>query len=115
MRVRRFASHFEVTVRVPDPWSWAVSQWKAFWGRRAFRRMARAALADGTRVRLACGCSRSRHSHGGVWTTSWTPRRIGGTRPWEEPDDYLLTREGDGETTYATRGVLEIVAEGPRV
>lgn len=105
MRVRRFASHFEVIVRVPNPWAWALGQWRTFWARRAYRRMAARALPDGTRVRLTCQCSRARHAHNGVWTTSWTPRRVS----WDSPDDYLLTREGDGETTYATRGVLELV------
>jgi hypothetical protein len=62
------------------------------------------ALPDGTRVRLVCECSRSRHTHDGVWVTSWTPRRQNDA---DTVDDYELTRESDGETTYATRGVLE--------
>ncbi len=107
MRLRRTASHFEFTIRIPYPWAWVLRQWRAFWGRRTYRRMERGALPDGTRVLLACQCSR--HDHAGVWTTSWTPRRIGGPRPWEEPDDYQLTREGDGKTTYASRSVLELV------
>lgn len=67
----------------------------------------RAALPDGTRVRLACRdgtCSFPDHS--GVWLTSWTPRRSGDI---DDPDDYRLTRESDGEVTYATRAAIEVV------
>jgi hypothetical protein len=67
--------------------------------------MERTALPDGTRVRLVCKCQ-GFSTHEGVWVTSWTPRR---TDNIEGPDDYLLTREGDGHTTYATRGALEVV------
>jgi hypothetical protein len=78
------------------------------WLRRHFgdyARRERAALPDGTRVRLTCKCSRFER-HDGVWITSWTPRR---NKNMDDPDDYLLTREGDGATTYATREVIEPV------
>jgi hypothetical protein len=65
-----------------------------------YARTERAALADGTRVRLLC----DHDHHKGVWRTSWTPRRLNDV---EAPDDYQLTRESDGKTTYATRGAIE--------
>ena len=55
-------------------------------------------------MRLVCGCSRcTLKEHDGVWTTSWTPRRLQDTTA---PNDYRLTRETDGETTYATRDAI---------
>ena len=85
------------------PWWWWLSP-----RLRAFRRRERAALPDGTRVRLSCGCPGREHD--GVWLTSWTPRRTGFL---DDPDDYQLEREGDGRTTYATRGALVLVGVAP--
>lgn len=81
------------------------------WWRRTFGDYARAervALPDGTRVRLVCGGGRCTFKdHEGVWRTSWTPRRM---HDVDGPDDYMLTREGDGETTYAARDAVEPIA-----
>lgn len=81
----------------------ALRRW--WWARVDLPRQARKALPDGTRVRLVCGCARC--DHAGIWITSWSPRRMGGDP--DAPDDYRLTREGDGESTYALRNVLEPV------
>lgn len=79
-------------------------------GRRDHRQHAireRTALPDGTRVRLICGpCCSFRH-HDGVWLTSWTPRRMNDIGA---PDDYKLTRESDGQETFATRSAIEPVS-----
>lgn len=73
-------------------------------------RAERRALPDGTRVRLVCKCSGyGEHGHEGIWTTSWTPRRMGELFD-DTVDDYKLTREGDGEETYATREAMEVVS-----
>jgi hypothetical protein len=62
----------------------------------------RAAMPDGTRVRLTCRCTGyDPHAHGGIWTTEYQ----------EDGDDYRLTREGDGEATYAARNALEVVLD----
>jgi len=100
---------------------WLIVRFGLFWLARAllrrWRPVARArhrlaerlALPDGTRVRLTCRCSGwGTRGHDGVWRTSWTPRRMGMLVD-DVVDDYRLTREGDGEETYATRGVLEVV------
>jgi len=84
--------------------------WAQWWRQWRLRRAARAALPDGTRVRLVCkdtGCTY--RDHGGIWVTSWTPLRNGNP---DDPDDYRLTREGDGEVTFATRGAIEPVGPG---
>jgi hypothetical protein len=80
--------------------------WQRLFSRRVREHLRReaAALPDGTRVRLVCQCSR--RDHAGVWTTSWTPRRLDDI---DVCDDYMLTRESDGESTYATRGAIEPV------
>jgi hypothetical protein len=81
------------------PWWWRLS---AEW--RDYVRRERAALPDGTRVRLVCLCSRD---HGVIWLTSWTPRRM---RDINDVDDYRLTSETDpNDTTFAVRDVLEVV------
>lgn len=97
-----------IVIDIPSPWTWVRRVWRRFWGMRAYRRLERASIPDGTRVRLICP-DRCRDRHLGIWTTSWTPRRIGGPCPWDEPDDYRLTRESDGETVYATRESMQIL------
>jgi hypothetical protein len=84
-----------------------ASKIRIWWRRRFgdYARASRAALPDGTRVRLVCGpagCSFAVHD--GVWRTSWTPRRLDDV---DAPDDYRLQREGDGEVTYAHRSAIE--------
>lgn len=73
-----------------------------------YARLERAALPDGTRVRLVCGSGCGFREHDGVWFTSWTPRRLNDI---DAPDDYKLSRdpEGNGEATFAMREVLEVV------
>lgn len=66
---------------------------------RSWRRR-RAALPDGTRVRLVCSPRCSFRDHDGVWTTEYL----------DDPGDYRLTREDDGETTYAARNAIEPVS-----
>lgn len=87
--------------------------WIRDWWRRRYgdyARLERAALVDGTRVRLICGPPRCTFGkHDGVWITSWTPRRMNDI---DAPDDYRLTRESDGETTYAKRDAIQPVADG---
>ena len=63
----------------------------------------RAALPNGTRVRMTCQCKGNWGAgcHEGIWTTEYKP----------EADDYRLTRLSDGETTFAVRSVLEVVVE----
>jgi hypothetical protein len=81
---------------------------REWWTRRfgAYARRERAALPDGTRVRLICGPGCSFSTHSGVWKTSWSPRRTGLV---DDPDDYRLEREGDGHTTYAHRNALMVI------
>jgi hypothetical protein len=68
-----------------------------------------ARVHDGTRVRLACKLPNCRlKDHSGVWRTIWSPRRTG-FHDTPDDDDYRLTREGDGATTYAVREALEVV------
>jgi hypothetical protein len=81
------------------------------WWRRRFgdyARLERRALPDGTRVHLVCGPRCRFADHGGTWVTSWTPRRTGNL---DDPDDYRLTREGDGQTTFAHRDAIEPLEE----
>jgi hypothetical protein len=74
-----------------------------------YQRREAAALPDGTRVRLACKLPNCRlKDHSGVWRTIWSPRRTG-FHDTPDDDDYRLTREGDGATTYAVREALEVV------
>jgi hypothetical protein len=98
MRIRVLGVTFSMVV-TGKPVDW----WRRRFGDYAKRE--RQALPDGTRVRLVCG-PRCSGEHGGVWTTSWTPRR---SKDMDDPDDYRLTREGDGETTYAHRNAIEVV------
>lgn len=81
------------------------------WWRKRFgdyAKLERRALPDGTRVRLVCGPACGFRGHGGVWLTSWTPRRMNSL---DDPDDYKLTRESDGETTFAKRDAIEPTEE----
>lgn len=82
------------------------SWWERIFSKRVreYVRLERRALPDGTRVVLICNRSKCRFTHhDGVWVTSWTPRRTGDI---DDPDDYRLTRERDGETTYALRNAI---------
>ena len=84
------------------------------WWRRRFgdyARLERKALPDGTRVRLTCGPKCGFGDHAGIWVTSWTPRR---TNEIDAPDDYRLTREGDGQQTFARRDAIETVSSEVR-
>jgi hypothetical protein len=94
-----------VRVRVGARRSELRKWWRMRFGDYAHE--ARRALPDGTRVRLVCKNTRCGfHDHEGIWITSWTPRRNGDP---DDPDDYRLTREGDGETAFAVRSALEVV------
>lgn len=75
------------------PWARLRGHVREGWSRRFgdYARRERAALPDGTRVRLVCGPGCQFKNHDGVWTTSWTPRR---NNDIDDPDDYRLTREG---------------------
>jgi hypothetical protein len=81
---------------------------RSWWSRHVgeHARRERASLPDGTRVRLVCGEACRFRDHSGIWLTSWTPRRTGCI---DDPDDYKLTRESDGETTFAARDAIEPV------
>ena len=85
--------------------------WRKLRPRLTYWRLERAALPDGTRVRLECGHGCGFKDHEGVWVTSWTPRRFTDARRYYEPDDYRLTRESDGETTFARQNVLVVVKD----
>lgn len=91
-----------------NPWGQLRAQLREAWSRRfgEYARLERAALPDGTRVRLVCGPGCGFRHHEGVWTTSWTPRRLNDIGA---PDDYKLVRETDGETTFAHRSAIEPV------
>jgi hypothetical protein len=66
--------------------------------------MRRSAIPDGTRVRLICACYRCVASgNAETYVTSWTPRR---QQDPTAPDDYELTRESDGNVSWATRAVI---------
>jgi len=62
--------------------------------------------ANGRRIRFEIPMPTEREY--GIWVTSWTPRRSGDI---DDPDDYRLTRESDGDITFATRNAIHPVSE----
>jgi hypothetical protein len=81
--------------------TWLAKAWLAHVARVDVRRLKARAYPDGTRVRLTCSCrGYGSDGHRGVWVTEYKV----------ESDDYRLTREGDGETTYAALNAIEVVS-----
>ena len=74
--------------------------WLSRMNRIELQRAVKNALPDGTRVQLECSCRGfGPNAHEGVWTTQYKLTA----------DDYRLTRESDGEITYAVRKVLKVL------
>lgn len=81
--------------------TWLARSWLSWVERRELAARIRRALPNGTRVRLTCHCKGyGQAAHEGTWTTEYK----------DLTDDYLLTREADGETTYAARNAIQVLA-----